>query len=323
VSSDWTRRYLAYSDVLTTFYANIFRRQLCPDGEPLVLSPFVEAAGPQAQQIYAELTRPQRISDVMQTVVLREARRLAVVGANRHESVGPLKNDDLAIMRLLVPHIRRAVKIVDILDVRKIEAQTLSATLDYFTAGVIVVGDRGRILHANEAARRMLSAREPIAAVNGVLSVHDAKADQFKCWKDFSGKPVFYAPAGAQNWLNWQRIFKTLGYDFKHVQIDLKSNADALQAGTIVGSATYTTAGKSLPSYWKETEIRMDIKVVNPCPDEIEKLRAAGLAVVDVDPRGAFSKDVGPRRSRACRSCSARIVESWLKRRAVRGHRTA
>jgi uncharacterized protein len=130
--------------------------------------------------------------------------------------------------------------------------------------------------------------------MESMLATSAAKVNQFKCWKDFSGKPVFYAPAGAQNWLNWQRIFKTLGYDFKHVQIDLKSNADALQAGSIVGSATYTTAGKSLPSYWKETEIRMDIKVVNPCPDEIEKLRAAGLAVVDVDPKGAFSKDVGP-----------------------------
>ena len=37
----------------------------------------------------------------------------------------------------------------------------------------------------------------------------------------------------------------------------------------------------------------MDIKVVNPCPDEVAKLKAAGLAVVDVDPKGAFSKDVG------------------------------
>ncbi len=118
-------------------------------------------------------------------------------------------------------------------------------------------------------------------------------APQFKCWKDFSGKPVFFTQAGFQNWLNWQRIFKTLGYDFKHVQIDLKSNADALEAGTIVGSATYTTAGKSLAAYWKETEIRTDIKVVNPCPDEIAKLKAAGLGVAEVDPKGAFAKDVG------------------------------
>jgi uncharacterized protein len=130
--------------------------------------------------------------------------------------------------------------------------------------------------------------------MESMMATSAKDADKFKCWKDFSGKPVFYTQAGFQNWLNWQRIFKALGYDFKHVQIDLKSNADALEAGTIVGSATYTTAGSSLAAYWKETEIRMDIKVVNPCPDEVAKLKAAGLAVVDVDPKGAFSKDVGP-----------------------------
>jgi TRAP-type uncharacterized transport system substrate-binding protein len=61
-----------------------------------------------------------------------------------------------------------------------------------------------------------------------------------------------------------------------------------------VGSGVYTTAGRSLPAYWKETEIRMDIRVVNPCPDEVEKIKAAGLAVVEVDPKAAFSKSVGP-----------------------------
>jgi hypothetical protein len=40
----------------------------------------------------------------------------------------------------------------------------------------------------------------------------------------------------------------------------------------------------------------MDIRVVNPCPDEEAKLKAAGLAVVEVDPKGAFSKNVGPTR---------------------------
>jgi uncharacterized protein len=118
-------------------------------------------------------------------------------------------------------------------------------------------------------------------------------APKFKCWRDFSGQPVFYTNAGFMNWLNWRRVYDALGYKFRHVQIDLKSNGDALQAGTVVGSATYTTAGTSLPAYWKETEIRMDIAVINPCPDEVEKIKAAGLAVVDVDPKGAFSKPVG------------------------------
>ncbi|MGA7490253.1 MAG: TAXI family TRAP transporter solute-binding subunit [Xanthobacteraceae bacterium] len=130
--------------------------------------------------------------------------------------------------------------------------------------------------------------------MESMLATSAKEADKFRCWKDFSGKPVFYTQAGFMNWLNWQRIYKALGYDFKHVQIDLKSNADAMEQGTIVGSATYTTAGRSLAAYWKETEIRMDVRVVNPCPDEIEKIKAAGLAVVDVDPKAAFTKDVGP-----------------------------
>ena len=131
--------------------------------------------------------------------------------------------------------------------------------------------------------------------MESLMATSAKNADQFKCWKDFSGKPVFYTPAGFMNWLNFQRIYKALGYDFKHVQIDLKSNADALEAGSIVGSVAYTTSGAQLSSYWKETEIRMDVKVINPCPDEVAKLKAAGLAVVDVDPKGAFSKDVGPK----------------------------
>jgi TRAP-type uncharacterized transport system substrate-binding protein len=129
--------------------------------------------------------------------------------------------------------------------------------------------------------------------MESMMAVSTKQADKFKCWKDFSGKPVYFTQAGFQNWLNWQRIFKTLGYDFKHVQIDNKANGDALEQGTIVGSAIYTTAGRTLPPYWKETEVRMDIRVINPCPDEVAKLKAAGLAVAEVDPKNAFAKDVG------------------------------
>ena len=125
------------------------------------------------------------------------------------------------------------------------------------------------------------------------MAVHAPKAGQFKSWGDFSGKPVFFTPAGFMNWLNFQRIFKALGYQFKHVQIGEPAQGDALQAGTIVGAVAYTTAGRSLASYWRETELRVDIKVINPSPDEVKKLTAAGLAPVEVDPAKAFSKDVG------------------------------
>ena len=125
------------------------------------------------------------------------------------------------------------------------------------------------------------------------MAVAAKDAGKYKCWGDFSGKPVFFTPAGFMNWLNFARIYKTLGYQFKHVQIDPKTQSDAMQSGTLAGAVAYTTAGRSLAGYWKETEVRMDLKVINPCPQEVAKLKAAGLAVVDVDPKQAFTKDMG------------------------------
>jgi TRAP transporter TAXI family solute receptor len=125
------------------------------------------------------------------------------------------------------------------------------------------------------------------------MAAYAPKASQFKSWGDFSGKPVFFSTAGFMNWLNFARIFKALGYQFKHVEIGLAAQGDALQAGTIAGAVAYTTAGRSLPSYWRETELRVDIKLINPSPEEVRKLTAAGLAPVEIDATKAFSKDVG------------------------------
>jgi TRAP-type uncharacterized transport system substrate-binding protein len=125
------------------------------------------------------------------------------------------------------------------------------------------------------------------------MMVIASKGHLYKSLADFSGKPVFFTPAGFMNWLNFVRIFKALGYKFKHVEIGVASQGDALQAGTIIGAVSYTTAGISLPSYWRETELRIGLKVINPSPDEVKKLTAANLTPMEIDPKKVFSKDVG------------------------------
>ncbi len=161
------------------------------------------------------------------------------------------------------------------------------------------------------------------------IAVPAPKATQFKCWKDFSGKPVFYSPAGFMNWLNFRRAYKVLGYDFRHVQIDPKTQADALQGGTIVGAVAYTTSGASLAPYWKETEIRMDVTVVNPCPDEVAKLKAGGLSIADRRPeervqqssrRAADSRRADPVRLQyACRYAGRRRLQDAGRVREEQG----
>lgn len=46
----------------------------------------------------------------------------------------------------------------------------LGSTLDSIVIGVIIVADQGRILHANQAAQRMLDARSPIISLGGCLA---------------------------------------------------------------------------------------------------------------------------------------------------------
>jgi uncharacterized protein len=116
------------------------------------------------------------------------------------------------------------------------------------------------------------------------------RANEFKSYADFDGKPVFYTPAGFMNWLNKRRMFKALGYQFNHVEIDSATVADAFEAGTIVGSTGYTTAGASLPTYWREAELRTKLSAINPTEEEMQRLREAGMSVVEVDPAQAFSQ---------------------------------
>jgi DNA-binding CsgD family transcriptional regulator len=175
LTPDWEHRYFEHSEHFTGFYSRAFSRDICADGEPLLLSQLMPRVGP-LRFVYDTWTQPQGLTEMMQTVVLRQERRLAVFGANRHKSAGELTHDQLTIMRLLVPHIRRAVTIIDILDAKNIEIATLKATLDTFNAGIVVVADKAQILHANNSAREMLANRAPIATVNGALSVRDAQA---------------------------------------------------------------------------------------------------------------------------------------------------
>jgi uncharacterized protein len=117
--------------------------------------------------------------------------------------------------------------------------------------------------------------------------------DEYPTYGHFDGADVFFTPAGFMNWLNFGRIFEALGYEFNHVEIDSSTVADALQSGSIVGAGSYTTAGASLPTWWREAELRADLAAVQYTDDELDRLAAAGLEAVPVDPSIAFSQDLG------------------------------
>ena len=53
--------------------------------------------------------------------------------------------------------------------------EALGSTLDSLVIGVIIVGEQGRILHANQAAQRMFAARSPVVSLAGCLCALQAE----------------------------------------------------------------------------------------------------------------------------------------------------
>jgi DNA-binding CsgD family transcriptional regulator/PAS domain-containing protein len=119
---------------------------------------------------YNEWALPQRIHQVMEAVALSEPTRLGLLCVTRQDSRGYFTEEQVGLLRNLAPHIRRAITISDLLDLRIVERQAFAAVIDSLPTGICIVGEGGEILHANAAAKRMLQSKGPIRSDGGRLS---------------------------------------------------------------------------------------------------------------------------------------------------------
>jgi DNA-binding CsgD family transcriptional regulator/PAS domain-containing protein len=125
---------------------------------------------------FKEWAEPAGYLDCAATIVMRNENRIASFNLHTpptRELIGPR---DFAIISLLVPHVRRAVTVGDILDMRSIASAAFEATLDTLAVAVVLVDADGRIRHANAAAEAMMSGGGPILSHHGELRAGSAQA---------------------------------------------------------------------------------------------------------------------------------------------------
>jgi DNA-binding CsgD family transcriptional regulator len=78
----------------------------------------------------------------------------------------------------MAPHIRRAVLIAGMFDLKFAEAATFADTLDGLDAGLCLVDAGGRLIHANAAGQALLDAGDILHDVGGRLVACDAQVNQ-------------------------------------------------------------------------------------------------------------------------------------------------
>ena len=114
--------------------------------------------------------------DVALTLLVRSASQFGGLSIHRMEHQPNFGDGDLSVLRLLAPHIRRAVKIADLLDAGALERDMLSATLEMLSVGIIMTDETARIVHANHAAERLLSHAGALLRDGDRLSTRDSRA---------------------------------------------------------------------------------------------------------------------------------------------------
>jgi DNA-binding CsgD family transcriptional regulator/PAS domain-containing protein len=137
--------------------------------EPLVVSRHFSPAYIETSPYFQEWGRPAGMVDTIALFLMRTPLHLAGLYLGRHERQGIITEREIELGKLLLPHLRRAVTISKVLDVRTIEAARMAEALDALRCAVMLTNEHGTILHANRAAEHMLDKGGLIRSAHGVL----------------------------------------------------------------------------------------------------------------------------------------------------------
>lgn len=157
-------------DPLTTmhFFAEVGEPtsvvDLCPYHE------FVET------RFFKEWASPQGLIDFVGAAIEKRGTGVAMFGVFRHESHGLVDDGARRRIRLMTPHIRRAVAIGRAIDLKSTQAATFLSVFDSMSASMFLIDAGGRIVHANASGYAMLEAENVVRADSGRLAPYDGKA---------------------------------------------------------------------------------------------------------------------------------------------------
>jgi DNA-binding CsgD family transcriptional regulator/PAS domain-containing protein len=137
--------------------------------EPHVDSRHITPTYIRTSPFFQEWVRPTGLVDFMKFFLMHTPTRLSFLGLGRHERQGIITAREIQFGKLLLPHLRRALTISEVLDVGTIAGVRMAETLDALRCAVVLTNERGTILHANRAAEQMLREGSLIQSAQGIL----------------------------------------------------------------------------------------------------------------------------------------------------------
>lgn len=135
-----------------TFVAQYYARL----GEPMATEDFLPYDEFVTSRFYREWARPQELVDFVAVALEKSATSVAMFGVFRHERHGLVDEPMRARLRLVAPHVQRAVEVGRLIERQAVAIADLAAAFDGIGTAILMLDAHGGVRHANLAAHALL-----------------------------------------------------------------------------------------------------------------------------------------------------------------------
>lgn len=162
------------------FYAALPRMEL---DVPFTVDSVYALQGPGTRQawldsrIAREWVIPNRLDDFFWVALMKRPSRVGSLMVVTDKDRRPITTDDVDLVALLAPHVRRAVMISDLFESERRATALFRAIVDHLGIPVLIVDEDFHVLYANSAAESVLAEGVIAAAPRGQLQFRYAHAN--------------------------------------------------------------------------------------------------------------------------------------------------
>jgi DNA-binding CsgD family transcriptional regulator len=146
--------------------------------QPIATTDLMSSGELTASELYRQWAEPQGLVDFLSAVVERSTISAAILGVFRHQRNGMVDDHARGQMKLIAPHLRRAVLIGRMFEFKAAEVATFVDALDGLSASMYLVDRNGRLIHANAAGHSLLAESDILRSVGGRLVAREAQTDR-------------------------------------------------------------------------------------------------------------------------------------------------
>ena len=146
--------------------------------QPIATTDLMTSVELTGSELYRQWAEPQGLVDFLSAVVERSTVSTAIFGVFRHQRNGVVDDQARRQMKLIAPHVRRAVLIGRMFEFKAAEVASFVDTLDGLSTGMYLVDENGRLIHANAAGHALLAESDVLRSLGGRLVAREAQTDR-------------------------------------------------------------------------------------------------------------------------------------------------